>query len=58
MPALAMTLAPGVPGEMDEASIRRRLDACLVGDADAKAMPVTAWKRLPDPFPVWKRKEA
>jgi G3E family GTPase len=43
---------------MDEATIRRRLDSCLVGDANAKAMPVTAWKRLPDPFPAWRRKEA
>jgi len=43
---------------MDEAAIRRQLDACLVGDANAKDMPVTAWQRLPDPFPVWKRQEA
>ncbi|HVJ53252.1 MAG TPA: zinc metallochaperone GTPase ZigA [Aliidongia sp.] len=40
---------------MDEASIRRWLDGCLVGDANAREMPVKAWKRLPDPFPVWKR---
>jgi hypothetical protein len=43
---------------MDEAAIRRRLDACLVSDAPAKTMPSAAWSRLPDPFPVWKRQEA
>jgi len=41
--------------EMDEAAIRSTLDACLVGDDDASSMPVEAWRRLPDPFPVWKR---
>ena len=40
---------------MDETAIRRALDACLVGDANARAMPVTAWARLPDPFPAWKQ---
>jgi len=43
--------------DMDEAAIRRRLDACLVGDANAKTMPSAAWKKLKDPFPVWKRAE-
>lgn len=43
--------------DMDEAAIRRRLDACLVGDANAKTMQPAAWKRLKDPFPVWKRAE-
>jgi len=43
--------------DIDEADIRRRLDACLVGDANAKEMPVKAWRRLRDPFPVWKRGE-
>ena len=43
--------------DMDEAAIRRRLDACLVGDANAKAMQPAAWKKLKDPFPVWKRAE-
>jgi hypothetical protein len=42
---------------MDEAAIRRRLDACLVGDANAKVMQPSAWKKLKDPFPVWKRAE-
>ena len=41
--------------DMDEAAIRRRLDACLVGDANA--MQPAAWKKLKDPFPVWKRAE-
>ncbi len=40
---------------MDEAAIRHRLDACLVGDANAKAMQPAAWKKLKDPFPAWKR---
>ncbi len=35
----------------------RRLDACLVGDANAKAMQPAAWKKLKDPFPIWKRDE-
>ena len=43
--------------DMDEAAIRRRLDACLVGDANAEAMQPAAWKKLKDPFPVWKRAE-
>ena len=41
--------------DMDEAALRRRLDACLVGDANAKAMQPDAWKKLKDPFPVWRR---
>tara|TARA_Y100001934_G_scaffold17679_1_gene20933 strand:+ start:4242 stop:5471 length:1230 start_codon:yes stop_codon:yes gene_type:complete len=43
--------------EMDEATIRSRLDACLVGDANAKAMQPAAWKKLADPFPAWKQAE-
>ncbi|HUC61374.1 MAG TPA: GTP-binding protein, partial [Alphaproteobacteria bacterium] len=46
-----------IGSDMDEAAIRRQLDACLVGDANAKDMPIAAWKRLPDPFPAWKRTE-
>jgi G3E family GTPase len=42
---------------MDETAIRRQLDRCLVDDANADGMPVEAWRRLPDPFPVWKRAE-
>jgi len=40
---------------MDESDIRRRLDACLVGDANAKEMQPTAWRWLADPFPAWRR---
>ncbi|MBM3529940.1 MAG: GTP-binding protein [Alphaproteobacteria bacterium] len=36
---------------MDEAAIRRRLDACLVGDPSH--FTPEAWRRLPDPFPAW-----
>ena len=36
---------------MDEAAIRQRLDACLVGDPDR--FTPEAWRRLPDPFPAW-----
>ena len=35
---------------MDEADIRRKLDACLV---PARRMTPDAWARLPDPFPAW-----
>jgi G3E family GTPase len=41
--------------DMDEAGIRNRLDACLVGDADATEMETRAWQRLNDPFPAWRR---
>jgi G3E family GTPase len=37
---------------MDEAAIRKRLDACLVGDPNH--FTPEAWVRLPDPFPAWK----
>lgn len=36
---------------MNEADIRRRLDACLVGDPGH--FTPEAWQRLPDPFPAW-----
>ena len=35
---------------LDEAAIRRALDACLVGGEDG---PVAADRTLPDPFPAW-----
>ena len=44
-----------IGADMDEAAIRRQLDACLVGDANATAMLPAEWARLPDPFPAWKR---
>ena len=43
--------------DMDKAAFRRWLDACLVGDANAKAMQLAAWRKLKDPFPIWKRAE-
>ncbi len=36
--------------QMDEADIRRRLDACLV---PARTLTPDAWTVLPDPFPAW-----
>lgn len=36
--------------DMDEAAIRRGLDACLVA---ATAFTPALWARLPDPFPSW-----
>jgi G3E family GTPase len=41
---------------MDEAAMRRRLDACLVGDP-GRFTP-EAWRSLPDPFPAWTVGEA
>ena len=35
---------------MDEAAIRRELDACLV---PARKFTPEAWQQLPDPFPSW-----
>jgi G3E family GTPase len=37
---------------MDEAAIRRRLDACLV---EAETFEPARWANLPDPFPLWIR---
>ena len=37
---------------MEEADIRRRLDACLVED---EAFEPARWASLPDPFPLWIR---
>jgi len=37
---------------MDEAALRRQLDACLLTDAEMRGGP-KAWARLPDPFPRW-----
>lgn len=38
---------------MDEASMRARLDACLV--PGGPAMDIAEWAKLPDPFPMWWR---
>lgn len=37
-------------GDMDEAAIRRDLDACLI---PAKGFTPAAWQSLRDPFPAW-----
>jgi G3E family GTPase len=37
---------------MDEAALRRKLDACLLTEAEMRGGP-KAWARLPDPFPPW-----
>lgn len=41
---------------MDEDSIRSRLDACLV--PGRPAMNIADWAKLPDPFPIWRRADA
>jgi G3E family GTPase len=41
--------------DYDEAWLRRELDACLVGEGDAKAFDAKRWAGLPDPFPAWRR---
>jgi len=38
---------------LDEAVLRRNLDACLLTAAEYAAGPA-AWTRLPDPFPEWR----
>jgi len=38
---------------MDEDAIRARLDACLV--QGKPGMDIAAWRKLPDPFPAWRR---
>jgi len=38
--------------DVDEAALRRRLDACLLDDAEMQA-GVNVWRRLEDPFPLW-----
>ena len=42
---------------MDEDGIRRELDRALLTEAEF-AMGPTAWARLPDPFPAWRREAA
>lgn len=43
--------------DMDEAALRRRLDACLLTDAEM-AVGIRAWRSLPDPFPQWRVAES
>ena len=40
---------------MDEAAIRRDLDACLI---KAPAFLPAMWRDMPDPFPVWEKRPA
>jgi G3E family GTPase len=39
--------------DMDEQALRRRLDACLLTDAEMAA-GIRSWRRLHDPFPQWR----
>ena len=43
---------------VDEAAIRRALDACLVGDENSLRFNPDLYSKLPDPFPTWRRAEA
>lgn len=43
---------------MDEAAIRYRLMACLVGSSDEEVFDPDAWRDRPDPFPAWDREQA
>jgi len=45
----------GFSGEMDEAEIRRELDACLVGEGTSEPLHPDLWPSLADPFPAWIR---
>ena len=38
---------------MDEATLRRALDACLIGDGTDDPTPADRWPALADPFPLW-----
>jgi hypothetical protein len=46
----------GLSDQMNEAAIRKELDAALVGRDDA--FTPAAWARLPDPFPDWTPRNA
>jgi hypothetical protein len=46
----------GLADQMDEAAIRRELDAALTGMVDAFTPDL--WRHLPDPFPKWGQKAA
>ncbi|WP_439597037.1 zinc metallochaperone GTPase ZigA [Falsiroseomonas sp.] len=39
---------------MDQAALRRGLEACLLTEAEMQGGP-RAWARLPDPFPAWRQ---
>jgi G3E family GTPase len=40
--------------DMDQAAIRRRLQACLL-DASETSLGMAAWRQFDDPFPGWQR---
>jgi len=44
--------------DMDKASIIAELDACLMATATGVAIDTTSWRKLPDPFPEWRRDAA
>lgn len=39
---------------MNEAALRKQLDACLLTDKEMKG-GVRGWARLSDPFPTWRQ---
>jgi G3E family GTPase len=43
--------------KLDEAEVRKRLDACLLDDEEMAAGPL-AWQRYEDPFPSWRSESA
>ena len=44
--------------EMDTKALRAALDACLLALPTNGPLNTTAWKKLPDPFPEWRRDAA
>jgi G3E family GTPase len=44
--------------DMDEAAIRRQLDACLIGTGRETEFDPKRFRSLPDPFPEWRRAAA
>ncbi len=44
--------------DMNEAAIRSALDECLVGPPRPVRLDLPVYRRLPDPFPLWKRERA
>ena len=42
--------------DVDEAATRKRLDTCLLDDAEMHEGP-RKWSKLPDPFPAWRTAE-
>ncbi|WGF90355.1 zinc metallochaperone GTPase ZigA [Marinivivus vitaminiproducens] len=47
-----------IGAHLDEAAIRAELDACLIGDANARELALASWRDLPDPFPAWGQAQA